>query len=104
MECFKKLYGKTIIDRADSDELQDEEKIELEYYQLENSTSNKPYGIEVVKRKIENNQVNIENKIINHICNREQDANRLLELLVSNKVTPISVEDIVHDLTKIKAI
>ena len=93
MECFKKLYGRTIIDKKDSDEIQDEEKIELEYYQLENSTSDKPYGVEIVKRRMENN-----------ICNKRQDANLLLKLLVSNKVTPISVEDIVQDFTKIRAI
>ena len=104
MECFKKLYGRTIIDKKDSDEIQDEEKIELEYYQLENSTSDKPYGVEIVKRRMENNIVNIEDKIIYHICNKRQDADLLLKMLVSNKVTPISVEDIVQDFTKIRAI
>lgn len=53
---------------------------------------------------MENNIVNIEDKIIYHICNKRQDANLLLKMLVSNKVTPISVEDIVQDFTKIRAI
>ena len=51
MGCFKKLYGKTTIDSSDSDELNKEYKMELEYYQLENSTSKHQYGIEIIKKE-----------------------------------------------------
>lgn len=104
MKYLKKLYGKTVIDSFDSEELADGYKIQLEYYQLENNTSSKPYGIEIVKRNVENNIMNIENKIIENICDREIDASRLLDILISNKVTPISADDVIQDLTTIKVI
>ena len=42
--------------------------------------------------------------MINNICNKEQETIKLLELLMINKVTPISVDDILQDLAKAKAI
>lgn len=104
MGCFKKLYGKTTIDSSDSDELNKEYKMELEYYQLENSTSKHQYRIEIIKKEKIKNQLNIEKKMINNICNKEQETTKLLELLMINKVTPISVDDILQDLSKAKAI
>lgn len=104
MGCFKKLYGKTTIDSSDSDELNKEYEMELEYYQLENSTSKHQYGIEIIKKEKIKNQLNIEKKMINNICNKEQETTKLLELLMINKVTPISVDDILQDLSKAKAI
>lgn len=99
MECSKKLYGKAVIDNSDSVDFNENYKIELDYYKTSNKTSNKPYGIEIVKRTIERDKIDTENKIINNICNKEQETNKLLDILMSNKVTPISVEDIIHDLT-----
>ena len=104
MGCFKKFYGKTTIDSSDSDELSKGYKMELEYYQLENSTSKHQYGIEIVKKEKTNDQLNIEKKIIDNICNKEQETIKLLELLMINKVTPISVDDILQDLAYEKAI
>ena len=104
MGCFKKLYGKTTIDSSDSDELNKEYKMELEYYQLENSTSKHQYVIKIIKKEKIKNQLNIEKKMINNICNKEQETTKLLELLMINKVTPISVDDILQDLSKAKAI
>jgi len=104
MKYLKKLYGKTVIDSSDSNELKKTDKIEVEYYQVRNITSSKPYGIEIIKRNIENDEINIENKILNNICTKEQETNKLLEILLTNKVTPISVDDIIEDLAKIKVI
>ena len=96
---MKKLYGKTLIDSSDSNELKKDFRIELEYYLVEQNTERRPFGIEIVKRNIENKQMNIEKKIINNICYREEDTNKLLNILINNKVTPISVDDVIHDLT-----
>ena len=101
MKCLKKLYGKAVIDSSDSEEIQKEDKIELEYYQIKNERS---YGIEIVKKQIENNIMNIEEKTVGHICNEEQDNNKLLEILMLNKVTPVAVDDIIQDLSKIEVI
>lgn len=98
MKCLRKLYGKTIIDSSDSDELSKDYKVELEYYQIEDETNIRPYGIEIIKRNIENNQMNIEEKQINNICYRENDTSRLLEILIANKVTPIAADDVMNEL------
>lgn len=100
MKYLKKLYGKTVIDSSDSEELLVNHKIELEYYQIKNKTPSKPYGIKIVKRNIENNIMNIEEKTVRHICNGEEANNRLLKILISNKVTPVAVDDIIEDWSK----
>lgn len=100
MKYLKKFYGKTVIDSCDSDELMEDDKIELEYYQIKSEMSSKPYGIGIVKRKVENDIINIEEKTVHNICDIEQDNNKLLEILMLNKVTPVVVEDIIEDLSK----
>lgn len=104
MKYLKKLYGKTVIDNSDSEELPRNEKIELEYYQISSKTSNKPYGIEIIKKKLKDDIMNIEEKIIRNICFKEQDSISLLGLLMKNKVTPILVDDVIEDLSKMKVI
>jgi len=99
MSSIGKLYGKTIINNSDSEDLRENYQVELEYYKMEESSAQRPYGIKIVKRNIENNQMNIEEKTIDNICYREQETNKLLDLLINNKVTPISVDDVIHDLT-----
>lgn len=104
MNYLKKFYGRTVIDGSDSEELATDHKIELEYYQIKNETSSKPYGIEIVKKRMENDILNIEEKTVRHICNEEDNNNKLLEILMLNKVTPVAVDDIIQDLSKIKVI
>lgn len=104
MKYLKKLYGKTMIDDSDLEEVCGDNSIELEYYQIESKTSSKPYGIEIVKKSINNDIMNIEDKMVENICNKEQDNNKLLEILMNYKVTPISVDDIIEDLSKTKVI
>lgn len=105
MNYLKKFYGKTVIDNSDSEEVARGHKIELEYYQIKSGTcSSKPYGVEIVKRKVENDIMNIEEKTVCHICNEEAKNNKLLEILVSNKVTPVIMDDVLEDLSKIEVI
>ena len=101
MEYSKSFFGRTIIDSSDSDELRDCEKIELEYYETHNlaEKNERKYGIEVIKRKDEKEKFNIETKVINNISNEEKDVNKLLEILMINKVTPITVDDIISDIS-----
>ena len=102
MKYLKTLYGKAVIDSSDSEEIQNDHKIELEYYTTKHNllfkNESKPYGIEVVKKDIERNRIDVEKKVLNNICKLEQDTKNLLDLLVVNKVTPMSVEDIISDL------
>ena len=91
-------------DESDSEELQKDNKIELEYYKIKSETSSRPYGIEIVKKNIENDIMNIEEKTVCHICSKEQDNNKLIEVLMLNKVTPIAMDDVIEDLSKAKVI
>ncbi len=101
MEYKKSFFGRTIIDRSDSEELSEDEKIELEYYETHNlaEKNERKYGIEIVKKKEKDEKFNIESKIINNISNEEQKINKLLNILMINKVTPITVDDIISDIS-----
>lgn len=102
MKYLKTLYGKAIIDSSDSTEIENDHKIELEYYTTKQSIlfkkESKPYGIEVVKKDIERNRIDVEKTVVNNICGLEKDVKNLVNLFVVNKVTPMSVEDIISDL------
>lgn len=97
MNDVRTFYGKTIIDSSDSVELSENYKVELEYYQIKNDALDKPYGIAVVKRDIENNK-KLDEKEFKNISYIEQETNKLLKILLENKVSPISVSDVIRDL------
>ena len=99
MEYKKSLFGRTVIDSSDSEEIDD--KIELEYYETSNlvEENGRKYGIEVVKKEKGNKKFNIESKIVNNISNEEKHINNLLQILMLNKVTPITVDDIISDIS-----
>ena len=98
MEYKKQFFGRVTIDQNDSEELN--EKIELEYYETRNLTeiNERKYGIEIIKKKEESEKFNIESKIVNNISSKEQEINKLLNILMANKVTPISVDDVISDI------
>lgn len=100
MKNIRKLYGNTII-RLDNLNFNDcTNEFKIEYYKivnLEKTTEDNKFGIEVLKRTmLENNEI-IEKKEILNFLDTEEKADRLLNILQRNKVTPISVEDIVED-------
>ena len=101
MEYQKCLFGRTVIDSSDSEELDTDDKIELEYYETHNlaNTNAMKYGIEIVKKEENDAKFNIETKIVNNISNEEKDISKLLEILMINKVTPITVDDIMSDIS-----
>lgn len=101
MEYSKSFFGKTTIDSSDSEEIKADEKIELEYYKTNNLNrkDDKKYGIEVLKRDVKLDEYNIETKIVNNISNEENAISRLLEILMLNKVTPVSVDDVISDIS-----
>lgn len=101
MEYQKSFFGRTTIDSSDYDDIDENEKIELEYYETHNLTekNERYYGIEVVKTSKKKEKFNIESKIVNNISNEEKHINNLLKILMLNKVTPISVDDIISDIS-----
>ena len=81
MDSYKQLYGETYLDCKDSEELSYGYKIDLSYYKT-------MYPLQAEKIEIEN------------ITNKEDEAERLLKLLKENKVTPITVTDVIDDIMK----
>ncbi len=104
MSYLGKLYGKTVIDNSDSDELANDYKVELEYYQIKKETGSKPYGIKIVKTNVGNSVMNIEEKVIEDICDNIEDTSKLLNIFVSGKVTPIIADDVLDALKKTQVI
>lgn len=100
MEYPKCLFGKTVVDSTVSDELSSDEKFELEYYETTNSAeeNKRKFGIEVVKKKDEDEKFNIESKIVNNLSNEEKTVKKLLNTLMMYKVTPTTVDDIISDI------
>lgn len=98
MEYKKSLFGRTVIESSDYDEVSDD--IELEYYETHNiaGKNNRKYGIEVVKREEKSEKFNIESKIVNNLSNEEKTVKKLLNTLMMYKVTPTTVDDIISDI------
>ena len=99
MEYKKSLFGRTVIESSDYDDVSDD--IELEYYETHNiaGKNNRKYAIEVVKSEEKSERFNIESKIVNNISNEENKIKSLLKILMLNKVTPISVDDVISDIS-----
>lgn len=107
MEIIKEFYGGTSIDCTDTEYIMRKGKVELKYYKIISDIvgkkhRHKKYGIEVVKKYVNNNIVSEEKKEIFNCIEKEEVADRVLELLKINKVSPINVVDILEDLSSKK--
>ncbi len=104
METIKEFYGGTSIDADDAELILKKGKVELKYYKIISSViskknKNRKYGIEVVKKCVNNNIISEEKKEIFNCIEKEEVADRVLELLKVNKVSPINVVDVLEDLS-----
>ena len=100
MEKSVKVYGNISIDECIYREVTKEFPINLEYYKIHNNVAlnkEKPYGIGIIKTYEDNNETHMEKSEFNHIFKKEQEADNMLKILVKNKVTPISLRDILED-------
>jgi len=106
----KTLYGWTALSYEDLLESRTKNKIELEYYKLKNTKEkynmvledSETYGIEIVKKEyLKNDELKIETSEVKNITNNENLLDKILNTLKVNKVTPISLEDVMYDLVKI---
>lgn len=98
MEKSIEVYGNIEI----KDELDEKTNnpIQVEYYKICNNkkkNTEKPYGIGVIKTYSDELETEVEKREFNHIFSKENDANNMLELLIRNKVTPITLKDILKD-------
>lgn len=104
METIKEFYGGTSLNFNDIEHFSSKGKIELKYYKIisnivEKKNKKHKYGIEVVKKCVNNNVISEEKKEIFNCIENEEAADRVLELLKINKVSPINVLDILQDLS-----
>lgn len=104
MNNIKELYGEAIIDSRDSEELNIGERIKLEYYKtiskLFANGNREIYGIGIVKKYKDTKKEKIESREINNILLEEKQTEKLLKILINNKVTPIALDDVLTDLIR----
>lgn len=97
---MKSLYGEISLNQT---ELlgSNIDKMKLEYYKMDNKSNilkeeETTYGVEIVKREYVGNEEKVEAKKA-LLCDNEKEIDDIIEILKSNKVTPIELEDIVND-------
>lgn len=76
--------------------------IKLEYYKTEQIYEKdiEMYGVEVIKTEYIKDDIKIEKVNIEGISNNEEKANKILDILKKHQVTPVSVKEVIEDLTK----
>lgn len=85
--------------------LKSEQSVIVEYFRTEEEEpdeccdKSKPFGIEVVKRQNIDGVTYREIKSVKNIGRSTEIVDNILELLRKNSVTPISVSDILEDLS-----
>ena len=77
----------------------------LEYYKTISKVfineGKETYGIGIVKKCRNNGKEKFESREINNILVEEKQTEKLLKILVDNKVTPIALDDVLTDLIKV---
>ena len=98
---LRTFFGKTTINNEESENF-NFDKIYLEYKKNRNEeeikAKEKPYGVTIIKKTQTGKILEIEEKEITNIINKENDADNILKLLVAYKVTPIGLDDVLQDL------
>ena len=107
----KTYFGCAIIENEDLEESEIKHPLHLEYYRTESSSlskygltkrEKKVYGVEVIKKDYLNKSIPyVEKYEVAHITKNLKEANKLIEMLKDNKVTPTHVDDIISDLKQI---
>lgn len=104
MSAIKEFYGGTSLDKKDVEARLEKGKIELKYYKIISNPigrkiQKQQYGIEVVKKCVHNNVISEEKKEIFNCFEKEEVADRVLELFKINKVSPINVVEVLQDMS-----
>jgi len=78
--------------------------INLEYYKIFTrmpKNVEKPYGIGIAKTHEDTVETCMEKSEFSHIFSQEQEAEKMLKLLIENKVTPVTLRDVLEDFATI---
>lgn len=101
MHNLRTFFGKTTINNEDAEQA-NFDRMYLEYYKNVNEREikkdEKPYGVTIIKKTQIGKILEIEEKEVKNILNRENDVDNILKLLVEYKVTPIGLNDVLQDL------
>lgn len=101
MHNLRTFFGKTTINNEDAEQA-NFDRMYLEYYKNVNEREikkdEKPYGVTIIKKTQIGKILEIEEKEVKNILNRENDVDNILKLLVEYKVTPIGLGDVLQDL------
>lgn len=101
MHNLRTFFGKTTINNEDAEQA-NFDRMYLEYYKNVNEREikkdEKPYGVTIIKKTQIGKILEIEEKEVKNILNRENDVDNILKLLVEYKVTPIGFDDVLQDL------
>ena len=101
MHNLRTFFGKTTINNEDAEQA-NFDRMYLEYYKNVNEREikkdEKPYGVTIIKKTQIGKILEIEEKEVKKILNRENDVDNILKLLVEYKVTPIGLDDVLQDL------
>lgn len=101
MHNLRTFFGKTTINNEDAEQA-NFDRMYLEYYKNVNEREikkdEKPYGVTIIKKTQIGKILEIEEKEVKNILNRENDVDNILKLLVEYKVTPIGLDGVLQDL------
>lgn len=101
MHNLRTFFGKTTINNEDAEQA-NFDRMYLEYYKNVNEREikkdEKPYRVTIIKKTQIGKILEIEEKEVKNILNRENDVDNILKLLVEYKVTPIGLDDVLQDL------
>ena len=101
MHNLRTFFGKTTINNEDAEQA-NFDRMYLEYYKNVNEREikkdEKPYGVTIIKKTQIGKILEIEEKEVKNILNRENDVDNILKLLVEYEVTPIGLDDVLQDL------
>lgn len=100
---MKKFYAAIVLNK---DELKESKsnRIELEYYKISKRETKKVgkktnlYGIEIIKKEYFGNRKIKEKSNLYNLTSDENVIENLLHILRKNKVTPISLNDVIEEV------
>lgn len=104
MENTKIFYGDVRIDTESFEDSSTNYPIELMYYKTRNSRSNfineeyEVYGVEVIKKEYRDDNVYTESMRVEDITKNEETVDKVIEMLKSNSVTPVTLNDVICDM------
>ena len=104
MEKSVEVYGSVSICDCITKGVTEEFPINLEYYKIHTcmpKNVEKPYGIGILKTHEDTKESCMEKSEFSHIFSQEQEADKMLKLLIKNKVTPVTLRDIIEDYATI---